>query len=82
MRRLTPVRVSDHALERYLERVGSTGRVALENQVRRHLMPYLQQGARVTNGAVMVELQWGVVAVAYPSLEGGWVVSTVMEVEE
>ena len=80
MRRLTPVRVSDHALERYLERIGPITRHALTHTIRARLMPYLKQGAKVVNRAVMVELQEGVVAVVYPSLEGGWEVSTVMEV--
>lgn len=71
------VRVSDHALERYLERVGSTGRNALANQIRKHLLPHLDKGAPVVRGAVFVEIDIDVMAVVEPSLLGGWDVVTV-----
>ena len=80
MRRLTPVRVSDHALERYRERVRPISRHQLGKEIRLHLLAHLGTGARVIDEAIFVEVHPGIVAVAYASLLGGWEVSTVMEV--
>ncbi len=81
MRHLTPVHVSDHALERYCERVAPLGRNSLAREVRRHLLPYLRVGAAVNKGAVLVEIHPGIVAVTLPSLQGGWEVATVMALD-
>ena len=81
--RTAEVRVTDHALERHLERAGPITAKALAREVRRRLMPALKVGVRPDPQlGVHIEIQEGLVAVAAPSWEGGWHVETVYTTDE
>lgn len=77
---LTPIHVSPHAHEQYVERAErpiSIGRLA--SIIRNHLLPQLAQGLEPdSEGAVHVRLPGDLKAVASASLQGGWDIHTVL----
>lgn len=76
--RQTRISVTDHALERYWERVGPTTRRALANEVRRRLLPALRLGVYPDRHcAVRLEIRPGFAVVVAPSFQGGWELLTV-----
>ncbi len=81
-RKRGPVRLSDHAYERWKLRVGPASRNSVADRIRRRIAAELKMGAEVNrNGALEIEVVPGIWAICYPSLTGGWEIATVIKAE-
>lgn len=74
--------VTDHAYERYLERVGPVDRGELAELVRLHLRSQLPLGKEVQGGAIEVFLTPEIRAVVVPDVRGYWACLTILGPEE
>ena len=70
--------LTDHAYQRYLQRVKYAKRRKVEREIADRLFPALCLGLpTIEGGAVEVMIPGNVSAVCAPNAEGGWVVLTI-----
>jgi len=74
----TRIAISNHAVKRWRERAGPATRKEIAREITSRLLPRLHLGVDTDPyGAVHIAVGQNLVAVLYPSMQGGWELVTV-----